>query len=256
LWFGEGWDAAPLVCAADLTREIALGCCRRGALAASLARRDEVGPGMAPGTKGILVCAVLLLVPYFAPGAVPHRALCGELPDTAWQGLLSGLGHPIIGIDLFALIVGVGCMSRMVGQVTLLPLLFIIGSVLGCYVHVLGYTIPWSELAIALTLALAAAVVGTRAKAPTGAFAVAITIPGAGHGYAVGESIVGAGGPALVAYIVGFSLIQYGIAVGSCLLLWSLAGHHSFGERMLMRVAGGTFALVACVLVGNLILTG
>jgi len=214
------------------------------------------GAAMVTGTKRILVSAVLLLVPYFAPVAFAHHLMGGKVPDTAWQGLLSGLGHPIIGVDHFAFIVGVGCMSRMVGQMTLLPLWFVIGSVVGCYVHVLGYTIPWSELAIALTLALAAGVVGMRASAPTGAFAVAITIAGAVHGYAYGESIVGAERTPLVAYIVGFSLIQYGIAVGSCLVLSSLAGHHSFGERMLMRVAGGGFALVACVLVGNLILTG
>jgi urease accessory protein len=42
----------------------------------------------------------------------------GEVPVTVWQGLLSGLGHPIIGIGHFAFIVGVGCMSGMVGQVT------------------------------------------------------------------------------------------------------------------------------------------
>ena len=211
---------------------------------------------MATGTKKILVSAALLLVPYFAPAAFAHHLMGGEVPTTAWQGLLSGLGHPIIGIDHFAFIVAVGCMSHMVGQAVALPLWFIIGSVLGCCVHVLGYTLPWSELAIALTLALAAAVVGTRSTAPVGALVTAITIAGAVHGYAYGESIVGAERTPLVAYIVGFALIQYGIAAGSCLVLSFLAGHHRFGERVLMRAAGGSFALVACVLVANLMLAG
>jgi urease accessory protein len=211
---------------------------------------------MATGTKKILVSVALLLVPYFAPAALAHHLMGGEVPRTVWQGLLSGLGHPIIGIDHFAFIVGVGCMSRMVGQVTVLPLLFIIGSVLGCLVHVLGYTIPWSELAIVLTLALAAAVVGMHTRAPIGALATAITLAGAVHGYAYGESIVGAERTPLVAYIVGFALIQYGIAVGSCLVLGGLAGQARIGERVLMRAAGGSFALVACVSVANLILAG
>jgi urease accessory protein len=211
---------------------------------------------MATGTKKILVSVALLLVPYFAPAALAHHLMGGEVPRTVWQGLLSGLGHPIIGIDHFAFIVGVGCMSRMVGQVTVLPLLFIIGSVLGCSVHVLGYTIPWSELAIVLTLALAAAVVGMHTRAPIGALATAITLAGAVHGYAYGESIVGAERTPLVAYIVGFALIQYGIAVGSCLVLGGLAGQARIGERVLMRAAGGSFALVACVSVANLILAG
>ena len=63
---------------------------------------------MATGTKKILVSAALLLVPYFAPAAFAHHLMGGEVPTTAWQGLLSGLGHPIIGIDHFAFIVGVG----------------------------------------------------------------------------------------------------------------------------------------------------
>jgi urease accessory protein len=210
---------------------------------------------MATSTQKIGVSAALMLVPYFAPAAYAHHLMGGEVPTTGWQGLLSGLGHPMIGIDHFAFIVGVGCMSRMVGQVQLFPLLFISGSVVGCCAHVLGYTIPWSELAIALTLALAAVVVGTRSRAPIGALATAITIAGAVHGYAYGESIVGAERAPLVAYIAGFALIQYGIVVASC-LVFSIAGHHPFGERMLMRAAGGSFALVACVMVVHLILAG
>src|SRR5215467_2420610 len=214
------------------------------------------GAAMVTGTKRILVSAVLLLVPYFAPVAFAHHLMGGKVPNTAWQGLLSGLGHPIIGLDHFAFIVGVGCMARIVGQVALLPLLFVIGSVIGCGVHVLKFTLPWTELAIAITLALAAAVVGTRAKAPIGILATAITIAGAVHGYAYGESIVGAEQTPLLAYIIGFAIIQYGIAVGSCLALTLLSARHPFGERTLMRVAGGGFAIVACVLVANLILAG
>jgi urease accessory protein len=93
-----------------------------------------------------------------------------------------------------------------------------------------------------------------RARAPIGALATAITIAGAVHGYAYGESIVGAERTPLLAYIVGFALIQYGIAVGSGLVLKGLAERHRFGERMAMRAASGGFALVACVLVANLIL--
>jgi len=46
---------------------------------------------MATGTKKILVSAALLLVPYFAPAAFAHHLMGGEVPATAWQGLLSGL---------------------------------------------------------------------------------------------------------------------------------------------------------------------
>src|SRR5262249_18823123 len=188
--FGEGWRSFSGQRRGFDPRN-RLSCCGGGALGASVAGTTKRGAAMVTGTKRILVSAVLLLVPYFAPVAFAHHLMGGKVPDTAWQGLLSGLGHPIIGVDHFAFIVGVGCMSRIVGQVTLLPLLFIIGSVLGCCVHVLGYTIPWSELAIALTLALAAAVVGTRSRAPIGALSAGLIVARAAHGCACGGSIVG-----------------------------------------------------------------
>jgi len=206
--------------------------------------------------KKMLAGAAVMLVPLCAPAAFAHHMMGGELPRTAWQGLLSGLGHPIIGIDHFAFIVGVGFMSHIVGRIMLLALLFVIGSIMGCFAHVYNLSLPWSELAIAVTLALAAAMIGTRARAPIGVQVLLITIAGAAHGYAYGESIVGAEPAPLAAYIIGFGVIQYAIAVGSCLALRMLARRHSFPERTVMRAASGGFALVACVVIGNLILSG
>ena len=206
--------------------------------------------------KRILASVALMLTPLLAPAAFAHHVMGGELPCTAWQGLLSGFSHPIIGIDHFAFIVGIGFMSRIVGRVMLLPLLFMIGSIGGCFVHVFNYSLPWSELAIAISLALAAAMVGMRARAPLGVLAVLIAIAGAAHGYAYGESIVGAEPAPLTAYIIGFGVIQYAIALGSCLALAMMARRHYFGEETVMRAAGGGFALVAGGMIVNLILSG
>ena len=54
--------------------------------------------------------------------ALAHHVMGGVTPETLWQGLLSGLAHPIIGVDHFAFILGVGLMSWFAGQVALLPL--------------------------------------------------------------------------------------------------------------------------------------
>jgi urease accessory protein len=211
---------------------------------------------MGTGTKKMLAGAAAMLAPLCAPAAFAHHMLGGRLPGTVWQGLLSGLGHPIIGIDHFAFMVGVGFMSYIVGRVMLLPLLFIIGSITGCFVHVYNISLPWSELAIAISLALAAAMVGARARAPIGVLAALITVAGAAQGYAYGESIVGAEPAPLAAYIVGFGIIQYAIAVGSGVALSVLARRPSFPERTVMRAASSGFALVACVMIVNLILSG
>ncbi len=90
---------------------------------------------MAPLLKVLIAAAAALIVLRFTPPAFAHHVMGGELPSTAWRGLLSGLGHPIIGIDHFAFTVGVGLMSHLAGRIVLLPLLFVAGSVLGCIIH-------------------------------------------------------------------------------------------------------------------------
>jgi urease accessory protein len=180
----------------------------------------------------------------------------GELPRTAWHGLLSGLGHPIIGIDHLAFVVGVGVLSHLAGRVALLPLLFIAGTVLGCFVHVQGYTLPWVEPAIALTLVVAAAAVGTQARAPLGVLAALFVAAGAVHGYAYGESIVGAETQPLAAYIVGFAMIQYGLGLGSGVALRMAVARDYLGETVARRMAGAGLALIAVLAFVNAALAG
>ncbi|MBO0766686.1 MAG: HupE/UreJ family protein [Hyphomicrobiaceae bacterium] len=92
--------------------------------------------------------------------AFAHHLMGGQLPNTSWQGLLSGLGHPVIGVDHFAFVLGVGRISHLAGRMALLPLLFAAGTVLGCFVDVPGSNVPWVQPLLALTVAAAAAVVG------------------------------------------------------------------------------------------------
>lgn len=47
--------------------------------------------------------------------AFAHHAMDGKMPVTFLQGLLSGLGHPIIGFDHLAAVVGVGVLGAWRG---------------------------------------------------------------------------------------------------------------------------------------------
>jgi urease accessory protein len=40
----------------------------------------------------------------------------GDLPETHWLGLLSGLAHPVIGIDHLVFVLGVGIWSALAGR--------------------------------------------------------------------------------------------------------------------------------------------
>ena len=170
---------------------------------------------MASHLKALVTVAAVAAVPTLVAPALAHHVMGGELPNTAWHGLLSGLGHPIIGIDHLAFIVGVGLMSQLVGRIALLPFLFVLGTVLGCFMHIQGYGVSWSEWLIALSIAISAALVGTHARIPIVILASLFVVAGAFHGYAYGESIVGAETAPLAAYMIGFVAVQYCIAVAS-----------------------------------------
>jgi urease accessory protein len=181
-----------------------------------------------------------LVTPAFA-----HHAMGGELPRTAWHGLFSGLGHPIIGVDHLAFVLGVGLMAYLAGRVVLMPLLFAAATVLGCVLHVQGYTLPLSEMAIAFTVAVAAAVAVWRARLPAALLAPLLVLAGAFHGYAYGESIVGAEPAPLAAYLAGFGLIQGCLAVGTAVALRVAARRNYVSEAVVLRTAGGAIALAA-----------
>jgi urease accessory protein len=168
-----------------------------------------------------------------------------ELPSTLWHGLLSGLGHPIIGIDHFAFVFGVGVMSYLAARIVLLPSFFVAGTVFGCLLHLQDFDLPGSETAIALSLVVLAAIVGVRIRLPAGLVALLFPIAGMLHGYAYGESIVGAEPAPLTAYFIGFALIQFCIAALTGFSLRAIVEQKKVSERSATRMAGVAIALVA-----------
>jgi urease accessory protein len=209
---------------------------------------------MSPHLKTMPAAAAILFALPFTEPAFAHHVMDGELPGTFWQGLLSGLGHPIIGIDHFAFTVGVGLVSYLAGRVALLPLLFVAGTMLGCFVHLQDFDVPGSEAAIAFSLVVLATIVGLRARIPVSVIAVLFAVAGTLHGYAYGESIVGAEPAPLGAYVLGFALIQYGIAVISGAALAMIVARDYLSETIAMRTAGVAIALVAAVSFANVTL--
>jgi urease accessory protein len=201
-----------------------------------------------PATAAILFALVSI------EPALAHHVMGRELPSTFWQGLLSGLGHPIIGIDHFAFVVGVGLTAYLARRIALLPLLFVAGTVLGCFIHLRDFDLPGSEAAIAFSLFVLAAIVGLRTKVPVALIAILFAAAGILHGYAYGESIIGAETAPLGAYVVGFALIQYCIAVVSGAAVAVLVARDYLSETIAMRTAGAAIALVAVAYFANVTL--
>ncbi|ODR95753.1 urease accessory protein UreJ [Methyloceanibacter stevinii] len=162
-----------------------------------------------------LALAALVLT---AAPASAHHAMGGVLPSTFAQGFLSGLAHPVIGLDHLAFLIAVGVAVGVGGLNLGLPVLFVGASAIGVGIHVGGFQMPGAELIVALSVVIAGVVLAGGRALPLAAWTVLFGIAGLAHGYAYGESIFGAESTPLVAYLLGLVIIQSALSVGVAML--------------------------------------
>jgi urease accessory protein len=169
-------------------------------------------------TLGRVAAFALLLVSFTVP-AFAHHAMGGQLPSTFAEGFLSGLGHPVIGLDHLAFIVAAGVIAGIAGLGLWMPVVFVVASILGVSIHLQEVNLPAVELLIALSVVVIGILLaGDWSKLGRGAWAAIFAAAGLLHGYAYGESIVGAEPAPLWAYLAGLAIIQSAIAVGMAAL--------------------------------------
>jgi len=189
---------------------------------------------------------ILALVPIALAGsagpALAHHAMDGQTPDTFVTGLLSGLGHPVIGVDHLAFVIAVGLVAAFAGHRLLSPLAFVVATVVGCLIQVAGTVLPAAEIVIAASILVLGAVALSGRRVGTPALLGMFALAGLFHGWAYGGSIVGAEPTPLLAYLVGFSAIQYAIAAGAAhvaLRIWNAAGPEAIRPRLAGAVIAG-----------------
>jgi urease accessory protein len=162
----------------------------------------------------VISLVILTLIMTISSPVEAHHLMGGHTPTTFVEGLLSGLGHPVIGLDHFAFIVGMGIAAGALGLSFASPMLFIIASMVGVMLHVGGLSFQGSEVLVALTVLVAGATIALRRSLHRWFWAVMFLVAGLLHGYAFGESIYDAEPSPLIAYLVGLSVIQAIIALG------------------------------------------
>ena len=188
---------------------------------------------------------VLAIMMVIAEPAWAHHVMGGKLPQTFLQGLLSGLGHPVIGIDHLAAIVGVGILAALAGRSAAVVLAFSVAVIAGVGLHLAKIDLPASELFVGLTTLLIGALVIARQSMGAGLAVLLFAVAGVVHGYALGESIVGAEASPLTAYLLGLLVIQTAIGVSVYAAVRGLA-------RWPARTAGLTVAGVLVALAGGI----
>ena len=177
-----------------------------------------------------------------AAPALAHHPLGGAPPETFAHGLLSGIGHPMIGFDHLAFVIAVGIAAALAGRQLLGPAAFIAATLAGVFFHVGGIVLPAAELVIAASVAfLGFTILSGRSlgvPAALGSFAIA----GIFHGWAYGAAIVGAEASVLGSYLLGLGLVQFTIAAGAGYLvnqIWQAASATDLRPRLAGAVVAG-----------------
>ena len=188
--------------------------------------------------------ALAVPVALLAEPALAHHMMGGALPQTVAQGLLSGLGHPIIGVDHLVAIIGVGIIAATISRGFAPALAFFAAMIGGVALHLARAYLPAAELLVGLsTVAVGLSIVASSTLGVVsagGLFAMA----GLVHGYALGESIVGAEPTPLGAYLVGLLVVQSLLAGGAFALTRAVAGKETVLRRVAIVAAGALIAVV------------
>lgn len=177
---------------------------------ANLAGREKI-------MKRRLISASLALLIFTAQAttALAHHVMGGKTPSTFTEGLLSGLGHPVIGLDHFAAVVAVGCLAAAHRAASALAVAFVAAIMLGVTGHLQGAAVPAGEILVALSVIGLGAVMLRRTQMPVFAALTLFVLVGLIHGYALGESIYGAEPTPLYAYLLGLAVVQSGVALAA-----------------------------------------
>jgi urease accessory protein len=169
--------------------------------------------------------------------ASAHHMMGGRTPSTLAEGLLSGLGHPIIGADHIAFLVGLGIAIGIGGLNLFTPLLFLSAMACGVAVHVAAINVPGAELIVALSVLIAGTMLGSGRSISAGTCTALFIVAGFFHGYAFGESIFGAESTPLAAYLTGLVATQTLVMVGVALATRTL-----WQSKLAPRLAGAAIA--------------
>jgi urease accessory protein len=172
--------------------------------------------------------------------ALAHHLMGGHTPATFGEGILSGLGHPIIGLDHLAAVVAVGCLAAAHRAAAALVVAFVVAMMAGVALHLHGATVPSAEILVAVTVIALGVLMLSRRQMSTRAALVLFSLVGLVHGYALGESIYGAEPTPLYAYLLGLAVIQSVVALVAMMIARIVAERST--DLSPLRLAGAGIA--------------
>jgi len=199
-----------------------------------------------------LLRASAAVIALFTPTlAFAHHPLGGLPMVTFADGILPGVGHPLLGFDHLFFVALVGVAALFTRQRFATPAAYIAAMLIGCYAMSTGIGLPAKEIIIGVSLlALGAVVLSGKALGVLPAIAIFAGF-GLFHGSAFGDSIASqeaaVGGQVLAGYLIGLSFVQYAIALGAGWLVANVLGAVN-AQAIQARLAGAVVAGVGLFL--------
>jgi len=184
--------------------------------------------------------------------AFAHHVMGGRMPATFGEGILSGLGHPVIGLDHLAAVVAVGCLAAAHRSASALAVAFVLAMIGGVVLHLHGTAVPGAEILVALTVLALGALMVMRRNMSAGAAVVLFAMVGMIHGYALGESITER--TPLYAYLIGLAVIQSAIVLAAAHVTRSLA--HTSADLSAVRLVGAGIAGIGLAILMQQVIPG
>jgi urease accessory protein len=191
-----------------------------------------------------LAFAALLLVP---TAAFAHTGI------SAAHDLTHGVLHPLTGLDHILAMITVGIFAAQLGgrALWLVPVTFVLVMAAAGAAAMSGLTVPFVEVAIALSVVVLGAVVAFNAKAPVAAAMGLVGFFAIFHGYAHGAELPqGAGGLGYGLGFVAATALLHLAGVGIGLTIAQLGGRHTLAVR---RTAGALVAIAGLGLLTGMI---
>jgi urease accessory protein len=189
------------------------------------------GGGAARGGRESAVALLLMLAaaPVFAHEQTGQAA-----------GFLTGLRHPVSGLDHVLAMIAVGLWGAQLGSpaIWVLPVVFPLVMAFGGFLGLLGVPLPGTEVGIAISAILLGLMVALEARPPLWVAASIVGFFGVFHGYAHGTELPP--GENALLYSVGFVIATgclHGVGIGIG------AAHRWSAGRIALRAAGAVVAL-------------
>ena len=204
-------------------------------------------------TTALAATALVATLATTATPALAHHPFGGEAPRGVLEGVVSGIGHPMLGLDHLAFIIAVGLLAAVVSRGWTVPLAFLLAALTGTGIHLTGANLPAPELVISASVLLFGLLCTVRNSLQTPAIVALTGLAGIFHGYAYGEAVVGAEPTPLLAYLVGFTAMQGAIAFATYLLSRRAIADNQTVGLISVQKAGFAICGAGAILLGNFI---